>query len=341
MTQLGHELAETHLVESGERKFDPQSVACFTTTLYKEWFPGILDRLPPREELERDPKLLKKISDKVRGDLAIECADIALSRRHRFLIVDGGSSEAFQKRLSEKQIPYLVEPRASMSGSRRLALYRSLIKNDNIDRKIDFLVWSEEKVSFFRDCLDISIGPIQEKRADLVLPKRNEKSWDSYPPLQADSEKEANEKINRILKGRGVLPQDAEDLDFMFGPRIIANNDIVSLFFNEARLAKKMIRGSLAIAKPEAWFNFNFAPVIMGLFYKYRVVGVEVPYQHSNIQTSLELNTKDFNRKRVIQRIDLAGTTALLVNLLAYLQGNPSPPNRALAYYKVNEALVF
>jgi len=165
--------------------------------------------------------------DKIRGDLALASLNEAERKGFQILVVDGGSSSAFVDHLHEGEVQCKSQEEPGMSASRRQA-----IQQGSSLEGVEAVAWVEpEKVSFVRDCLSVAAAPILDGSADMVIPKRDKESWNTYPSYQADHEKRANRHWNSILRKSGILPEGVEDLDVWFGPRIFKNDsEILGLF---------------------------------------------------------------------------------------------------------------
>ena len=142
-------------------------------------------------------------------------------------MVDGGSSEAFKAELAGMKISLLPELERGMSSGRQQA-FAETAKLEGVK----VICWIEpEKVSVIRDCLPEAVLPILNDEADIVVPKRIDSSFEKYPEYQVKYEQKANRLWNDILRARGLLAEDSEDLDVWFGPKFFINNpELVKLF---------------------------------------------------------------------------------------------------------------
>jgi hypothetical protein len=289
---------------------EPGSVAILTTTAYAKWYPG---------EVDKDGEL-GTVSDKIRGDLAIRLLKEAKQQGFQLSVVDGSNNEAFRGALTAAGINWQAEEEHSMSGSRRQALRGAAGLPG-----AKYLVWTEpEKVSMIEDDLVMkAVEMIGRGEADIVIPKRSEASKKTYPKFQIDSEMKANDGINRLLVSRALLKPEEADLDWMIGPRIFRNDEkLAGLFTEKYEFAsnnpnpKDKLVALQGMIKTEFWSNFTFFPVAAALAQGYRVRSLEVDYRHPAEQTALERDTKEFNDKRVAQRVGiLTGMVYLLDQL--------------------------
>ena len=155
---------------AAEREIDPKSIALVTTTFYPKWSP------------EGEVSV-----DKVRGDLNIEMLEEAKRKGYQTIVVDGGSSSEFIDRLQKEGVAPIHETEHSMSGSRRQAF-----NEGSTLEGVKVIAWTEpEKVSIARDCLPDAVQPILDGRADIVIPKRDEEAFKTYPPYQVEYEQKA------------------------------------------------------------------------------------------------------------------------------------------------------
>ena len=81
------------------------------------------------------------------------------------------------------------------------------------------------------DCIQLASLPILKNDVDIVVPKRNEESFSTYPKLQAEQEQKANKLYNQILRSHGLLKDNDPDLDFWFGQRFFANKPQIRELF--------------------------------------------------------------------------------------------------------------
>ncbi len=284
--------------KSPELEVDPRSIAIATTTSYPKWYPG--------ETQEHD------VVDKIRGDLAIQTIKEAKQKKYQVLVVDGGSSEAFKTELAGIETPFLPELERGMSPSRQQA-FTETAKLEGVK----VICWIEpEKVSVIRDCLPEAVLPILNDEADIVVPKRTDLSFKTYPDYQVKYEQRGNRLWNNILRARGLLAKDSEDLDVWFGPKFFRNNpELVKLFLNKY----EFIKGKTdlhKIVKPELHPNAIFLPVVAALHKDFRVKSVDVPYIHPSQQTAIEVDDPKFIRTRDTQRKNIIVSTMHLIRLL-------------------------
>lgn len=293
-----------------ELEVDPRAIAIATTTFYPKWYPG--------ETQEHD------VVEKIRGDLAIQTIKEARQKEYQTLVVDGGSSEAFKKELVGMEIQPLSELERGMSSSRQRAFAEAARLEG-----VKVVCWIEpEKVSIIRDCLPEAVLPILNDEADIVVPRRTDVSFRTYPDYQVKSEQKANRLWNNILRSRGLLVEDSEDLDVWFGPKFFVNNpELVKLFLNKYEFIKGKTKLH-KIIKPELWPNATFLPVVAALYRGFRVKGVDVPYIHPSQQTAIEVDSPEFVRKRNIQRKNIITST---IHFIRLLEADPRKKSRLVS----------
>ncbi len=267
--------------ESLEALRFPEKVAIATTTSYKNW---------PDDE-----------SDRIRGNLALQSIDNALARGFHVCIVDGGSSEAFHRELQQRKIVFENERERGMSASRRQVF--TLAENQP---GAEVICWMEpEKLSLLTDDLFAQAAePILRGDADVIVPARTEESWQTYPTYQQDSEKRANTHLNGLLRTRGLLTSEEDDLDLFFGPRIYANRpEVRELFHRQFAKKEKITKSTLhKIVDPERYSDATFFPIANALQKGLRVESVSIEYRHPPKQTAFEEGNSDLDRKRDAQR---------------------------------------
>lgn len=279
---------------------NPGSIVIATSTLYPDWVPSS----------NSDSSVT------IRGNLALETIRKGVSSGYKFVLVDDGSSQDFIAEAKNLGARVLIQAEKGISPGRRQAFEEA---SKLPDSKI--ICWLEpEKVSVIEDCLPEAILPIIRGEADIVVPKRNEDSLLTYPDYQVKSEKRANSLWNRILKKRGLMPQESEDLDVWFGPKFFRNDPgILDIFLTRYQLAKSGTKLYKNV-DPEDWANSTFLPIITALKEGYKVKSVTVPYRHPPEQTKLEQGSDAFREKRSLQ---FKSIIFLTIELIKFLENNP------------------
>lgn len=298
-------------------RINPHDVAVVTATFYPGWYPGSV-----RGEQN---------SDKIRGDLALQTVVQAINCDYHLVLVDGtGEESAFRQELLRREIPVYDETEKGMSGSRRQGFRTAGALNAQV------IAWLEpEKVSMVEQ-LSTAAAPILRGEADIVVPKRDDAAFATYPDYQVVDEQRSNRVFNDILKKRGLIDPAAEDLDAWFGPKLFRNipeirNLLLGQYKYEGTLVSKLVRGESEevrtkhekelgqIYNPDLWAAALMLPIPRALHQGYRVVSVPVTYQHPTEQTALEIDPEQkefFERKRDIQRKSVLNATAALVKIL-------------------------
>jgi len=282
---------------------DHTSIAFAIITYYPKWYRGKLQSL--------------KHTDKVRGDLALEFFTTALKQNYRVVVVDGKSTRSFIREIGKiPEIIIIKRKSLSRSISKRMA-FRTASKLPNV--KV-IVATEAEKVSLLKNCIELMTGPILSDKADIVIPRRNEKLFkSSYPLFQYESEKEGNQLYNEQLRAAGLLSNREDDLDIFFGPRAFLNDrKIVSLFMKQMHL--KYGKHRLATEKyfnPDDLSVAGFFPIALALKKGFRVKSVEVPFTYPLTQKRNEGEAQKsfFIEKRRWQK------TSILIDLMYFLNG--------------------
>lgn len=274
--------------------FDPRSVAIATITHFPKWYKGILKSI--------------KHTDKVRGDLALECANKAAKLGYKMIVVNRGSSKTFTKELSSIKGIIVIRRR----GKKRSPGKRMGIRIASKLRGVKVIIISEaEKVSIVTDCVPQIVEPLINGSADVVVPKREQSLFKStYPAYMFESEMEGNKIYNEVLMANNLLNPNLENLDMFFGPRAFRNNrKIVSIFMKRYHIFSSEYFDS------EEWSNTLYFPIVLALIKKFKVKTVTVPFSYPEKQKkNEEASAKDvFIEKRRAQKM------GLLIELLHFI----------------------
>lgn len=285
--------------EMDKEILDPKSVVIATSTWYPNW--------TEKENSELNPSVA------LRGRLALETIKQSTEKGYQVIIVDGGSGEEFVNRASELGAIVLSQTDKGMSPGRRQT-FREASKLEGCK----IICWLEpEKISIVSECLLEALKPILSGDADIVIPKRTEEGFATYPDYQVKYEKMMNTKWNKLIKKYGLLSKEDEELDVCLGPRFFRNDlKLVSLFLARYEFDKESPQ-FLKDIKPEDWSNATFLPIAAALYEGYKVKSVIVPYHHPPEQTMLEKDDKQFRKKRVYQLKSIIATTSEFLKLVS------------------------
>lgn len=285
---------------------DPKSVALVSLTYYPKWYRGPLRSI--------------KHTDKVRGDLCLEFARIAVRSGYKVVLVDGMSTNTFKKDVSEIEGVTLVKRRARKRSPNRRHGITVASKIPGIKA---IILTEAEKVSILGSINDL-VSPILNNQADVVIPKREEQMFkSSYPDFQYISETEGNHIHNEALRAYGFLSSDDKDLDLFFGPRVFRNDkSILNLFMKRYYIGTKNISFPKEFFDAEEYSNAQFFPVVLALKQKMRIVSVEIPFVYPVTQKKNEEKGESelFIEKRKAQRL---GLIVEMLHFLSYLDKNP------------------
>ncbi len=282
-------------------KFNPKKIAFALITYYPKWHKG----------------KLRSISNthKIRGDLALEFIKKASGLGYQLVVVDGRSSRSFRLELKNFPDIKLVKRR----GYKRSPAKRQAFINASGLPEVKVIIASEpEKISLIDSVQTIS-QPILDGDADIVIPKRKQKLFEeTYPDYMYQSETEGNFIYNRLLKSHKLLKKDGEDLDAMFGPRVLSNTPkVLSLFLKKYPLSFSQTNSDFF--DPEEYSNAQFFPIVYALKKKLRIVGVEIPFVYPKLQKENETRGQRilFEEKRKAQKL---GILLELMHLLSYFK---------------------
>lgn len=174
------------------------------------------------------------------------------------------------------------------------------------------------------DCMLRAADPIVRGEADIVVPARDAAGWESYPPYQVHSEKNANATYNRLLHTEGMLKDDF-DLDHFFGPRLFANTpEMLELFSRNFMFVPKETSKVQRLVSVDRYSNSTYFPVVQALAEGRRVHSVTVPFRLPPEQRAMEMemDTALFNRHRDVQR------RTILTELVHLLKSTKNAPSR-------------
>lgn len=156
-----------------------------------------------------------KSVEELRFRLACDMVRVAIAHGHKVVIVDNSPIPEVAESLRKLNSEVFPQLHKGIGAGRREAFFHA----SEVARreKIDYIIWTEpEKIDFVRS-IEYLISALVENKdtmgnrmADIVIPRRSEKSWETWPSFQVESEKAANQVYNRVF--------DVNGFDPMFGP---------------------------------------------------------------------------------------------------------------------------
>lgn len=259
--------------------FNPKFIAFALITYYPGWYKGRLNNLSH--------------TDKIRGDLALEFINKAVSKNYQVVIVDSKDSKIFLKELLKLKGKAKIIKRQSVQSSP--AKRQAFIAASKLPDARVIIATEPEKTSLI-DSIPAITKPILEDKADIVVAKRNDKLFrQSFPDYMYCLETEGNKLYNKQLKLHHLLLDQDDELDMFFGPRAFTNTaKNLKLFTkNYLRSVKNIPKETLF--DPEKYSNTIFFPIVAALKNGLRVISVEIPFIYPESQKMNEsIGAKDF-----------------------------------------------
>ena len=282
-----------------EKVSDPASVCIAVITSYPKWYQGPLRSI--------------KHTDKIRGDLALETLQAARENGYQIVCVNGLSAKTFTKEVEQIEGVHCIKRRTMKRAPGR----RHAIKVAAKLAGVEIIVLTDpEKVSLL-DSLPEMVAPIVSGKAEIVIPRRQERLFKlTYPEYMYHSEREGNKIFNEALRSQNLLTKELEDLDSFFGPRVLRNTPpIVALFMQQFTYKIGGTFFPTSYFDPEQYSNVLFFPIVRALEKKKKVLSVEIPFSYPSLQKENETfgEQEIFIVKRNMQRL------GILVNLLHFL----------------------
>lgn len=280
---------------------DPKNIAFALITFYPKWHKGGLRSIAD--------------TDKIRGDLALEFIHKATEKKFQVVVVDGKSSRGFKNEL--RKFPNIRF--TGRNGFKRSPAKRKAFKIASGLPDVKVIIATEaEKVSLIDSAQTIA-KPILDGKADIVIPRRNEKLFkETFPDYMFESETEGNKLYISELKSRGISVD--ENLDLFFGPRAFSNNPkVLNLFFKKSFSEFTDEKKSKQYFDPEEYANAQFFPVVYALKKNLKVLDIEIPFKYPEIQKKNETQGARvfFEEKRKSQKM---GILLELMHLLNFLK---------------------
>lgn len=284
---------------------NPKEIAFAIITYYPKWYNGKLRSLSQ--------------TDKIRGDLALEFIQKAISMGFQVVVADGKSSKSFQKQLKIISSIKLIK---KLSPKRSPAKRQAFMAASTMERVKVIVTCEPEKISVL-DSVPLFVNPILENTADIVVLKREDNLFKkTYPDYMYQSETEGNKLYNGQLIIHHLLNK-GEELDMFFGPRAFSNDpQILSIFLKKFHFQRNL-KFLEEYFDPEEYANAIYFPILIALQKGLRVKSIEIPFAYPKLQKMNEtVGAKEFFvEKRKTQHI---GILLDLMYLLNYLQRQKS-----------------
>lgn len=167
----------------------------------------------------------------LRFELACQTITAAKEAGYEIVVVDGSPDPSISKTFAELGASVYAEILHGMGPSRRQAFFCAchLIRMSPDPKPMEVVIWMEpEKVDFISH-IRLMLDKLQGTDCSIAIMKRSDKSWQTYPAFQQESEKLANAAYEEYTGRIGY--------DIMSGPIafVIGELDIppeLLLFFN-------------------------------------------------------------------------------------------------------------
>ena len=134
--------------------------------------------------------------------------DKAVAAGYPIVIVDNSPIGEIASLLRASGATVFAQQHKGMGPGRNQAFFHGTMLARELG--YDVIVWMEPEKIGFVDCIASLLEQMELNGAGIVIPRRSEKSWESWPAFQRQSEEEANAAYNRIYQTEGFDP--------MFGP---------------------------------------------------------------------------------------------------------------------------
>jgi len=144
-----------------------------------------------------------KSVEELRFKLACQLVSAAVSAGHKVVIVDGSPTREVAKKLYELGAQVYPQLHKGMGPGRREVFFHAM--EVAVEKDISFILWTEpEKVDVVR-WVEKIIEPLLED-SSVVVPRRSEKAWATWPTYQRTTEEKANQVYNDVAKIDGFDP---------------------------------------------------------------------------------------------------------------------------------------
>lgn len=296
-----------------EKGFDPKKIGFAVITSYPKWYRGRLKSI--------------KHTDKVRGDLALEFIQKAAIAGYHIVVSDGKSTKTFRRDLETIPGAIILKRKTKASGEAK----RNAISKVTKISSVEVIVLTEpEKIGIVTNCLHDIVRPILEDKADIVIPRRNDELFRlTHPLYMYESERELNSIYNEALRSNNMLPENLQNLDSCFGPRVFRNEKkFVKLFKRKYHFSSNFLLEKLY--NPDVYSNVLFFPIVNALRKKLRVEVIEVSFSYPRLQKENEDvgQREAFIAKRNLQRVSILTD---LMHFLSFIKKNKNSRVRLLA----------
>lgn len=203
-----------------------------------------------------------KSMEELRFRLACDMVKAAVAAGHKVVIVDASPIFHIAETLRGLGATVFPQLHKGMGPGRREAFFHA--HEVAMKESIDFIMWTEpEKVDIIR-WVEKMIDGLEN--AEIVIPTRSEKAWQSWPSFQKQSEGAANSVYNEVFGTTGFDP--------MFGP-VIFDRSLCQEFafcYCDPEIFGRDATGASLV--PDTYIQ-HYAPVLASLD-RVRVCSVEV-----------------------------------------------------------------
>lgn len=229
-------------------------------------------------------------TSEIRSNLASQFFQNAKKLGIRCVVLDGSiNNPQFRQQLKQlDNVDLLLEEdilkqekttSLTMGEGRRLALKSALEKYQNVP----YFLWSEpEKNDLIKpENIAKMINQLREKQADIVIPARQTKAFQTLPKFQAWSEQRANKRTTQLIRN-----DQNESVDLWFGPKMFSRN--IAQYFLDYK------------GKLDKW-DAVMVPFIQAFQDGKIISSVNVNFQYDQSQLENEQGSRSFKKKRVDQ----------------------------------------
>lgn len=223
-------------------------------------------------------------TDGIRGDLAIQSINKAISQGVQVVASDGGSSDEFLSAIKafedQEMLTVVRATQAGRAPQRRAAFKRAI----QFSGKEAIVYFQPEKDSLMDYLVEIT-KPILDGSADVVVPSRVKELFEKhYTSYMKEIEPHVNKTYNYLMHRNNLLPE-GENFDWFFGPVVFKNDpEIIAYFLKEYGLRFPIKSRIGAQPNPEMHSDGHYFPIIEALFRGKRVVSVQVPFIYPKLQ---------------------------------------------------------